>query len=219
MTKLTMRNAADRKGANHEGAPTKLTKGQRSVLSRAARREDGVAARPENMTQKAVLAIRASLVESGLAREVRAKADMPVWRRDAGERSFALIVTKRGREAVKDKDDRAGVEAEPGGPTSSPIEHTELSQPAAVPTIAGSCQPDCSLPRAGSKLADVMRLLGRKQGAGIEELTSATGWLPHTTRAALTGLRKRGFAVERSRSEQGGSLYRIVASAAPAPAA
>jgi DNA-binding IclR family transcriptional regulator len=72
-------------------------------------------------------------------------------------------------------------------------------------TKRGSFQPDCSLPRAGSKLADVMRLLGRKQGAGIEELTSATGWLPHTTRAALTGLRKRGFAVERLRSEQGGS--------------
>ena len=65
----------------------------------------------------------------------------------------------------------------------------------------------------------MIALLGRKQGAGIEELTSTTGWLPHTTRAALTGLRKRGYAIERSRSEQGGSVYRIVTSAAPALAA
>jgi DNA-binding MarR family transcriptional regulator len=65
----------------------------------------------------------------------------------------------------------------------------------------------------------VIDLLGRKKGAGIEELASATGWLPHTTRAALTGLRKRGYAIERSRSEQGGSVYRIVTGAAPALAA
>jgi len=39
---------------------------------------------------------------------------------------------------------------------------------------------------------------------------AATGWLPHTTRAALTGLRKRGYAVtiDRSNKEQG-STYRI----------
>jgi DNA-binding MarR family transcriptional regulator len=63
-----------------------------------------------------------------------------------------------------------------------------------------------------------MSLLGRKKGAGIEELIAATGWLPHTTRAALTGLRKRGFAIERSRNEQG-TLYRIVTGTAPALAA
>ena len=33
--------------------------------------------------------------------------------------------------------------------------------------------------------------------------------VPHTTRAALTGLRKRGFPVERIRNETKGSLYRI----------
>ena len=65
----------------------------------------------------------------------------------------------------------------------------------------------------------VIALLGRKKGAGIEELTSATGWLPHTTRAALTGLRKRGYAIERERSEKGGSVYRIVTGTASVLAA
>ena len=75
-----------------------------------------------------------------------------------------------------------------------------------------------SAPRSGSKLAEVISLLGRKKGAGIEELTAVTGWLPHTTRAALTGLRKRGFAIERSRGEQG-TVYRIVTGSAAALAA
>ena len=46
------------------------------------------------------------------------------------------------------------------------------------------------------------------EGAGKREklalpLAEATGWIPHTTRAALTGLRKRGFAVERIRRCRG----------------
>jgi hypothetical protein len=35
-------------------------------------------------------------------------------------------------------------------------------------------------------------MLSTDKGATLEELTDATGWLPHTARAALTGLRKRG---------------------------
>jgi hypothetical protein len=42
----------------------------------------------------------------------------------------------------------------------------------------------------------------------------ATGWLPHTTRAALTGLRKRGYAVVRERIDGGNSIYRIASAAA-----
>jgi Protein of unknown function (DUF3489) len=64
-------------------------------------------------------------------------------------------------------------------------------------------------PRRGTKLAEVLALLEREAGASIEELTSATGWLPHTTRAALTGLRKRGYTVLRERKAEGGSVYRI----------
>ncbi len=41
----------------------------------------------------------------------------------------------------------------------------------------------------------MVALLQRGDGAALAELVSATGWLPHTTRAALTGLRKRGYAV------------------------
>jgi hypothetical protein len=45
---------------------------------------------------------------------------------------------------------------------------------------------------------------------GIEELTAATGWLPHTTRAALTGLRKRGYVLARERREGADTVYRIL---------
>jgi Protein of unknown function (DUF3489) len=66
-----------------------------------------------------------------------------------------------------------------------------------------------AIPRDGSKLARVIDLLQRSDGATIPNLTEATGWLPHTTRAALTGLRKRGYAVIRERVGAEGSIYRI----------
>ena len=69
-----------------------------------------------------------------------------------------------------------------------------------------------SAPRGGSKLARVIALLERDHGATIAELIAATGWLAHTTRAALTGLRKRGYAVAIDRSDdKRGSFYRIPA--------
>ena len=67
-----------------------------------------------------------------------------------------------------------------------------------------------SAPRGGTKLAEVVELLQRDRGATIDELIDATGWLPHTTRAALTALRKRGFALAIDRTDkERGSIYRI----------
>jgi hypothetical protein len=59
-------------------------------------------------------------------------------------------------------------------------------------------------------LARVIELLQRGHGATIDDLIAATGWLAHTTRAALTGLRKRGYAVTIDRSDkERGSIYHI----------
>jgi hypothetical protein len=55
----------------------------------------------------------------------------------------------------------------------------------------------------------VIDLLRRHGGATIPTLIEATGWLPHTTRAAFTGLRKRGYAIARERIDGGDSVYRI----------
>jgi hypothetical protein len=55
-------------------------------------------------------------------------------------------------------------------------------------------------------------MLAADAGATIGELTEATGWLEHSTRAALTGLRHRGYELSLTRNERdGASVYRIVA--------
>lgn len=61
-----------------------------------------------------------------------------------------------------------------------------------------------------TKSATVLSLLQREDGATLAELIDATGWLPHTTRAALTGLRKKGHTIERG-SRDGVTFYRVTA--------
>ena len=73
--------------------------------------------------------------------------------------------------------------------------------------------------RADSKQALILSMLQRKTGANLADLVSATGWLPHTTRAALTGLRKRGYVLERSRAEGKPSIYRVAQGPAQSTAA
>lgn len=54
-------------------------------------------------------------------------------------------------------------------------------------------------PRAPSKIASVIVLLDRPEGATLAEMVAATGWLPHTTRAALTGLKKKGHVIAKDK--------------------
>lgn len=72
---------------------------------------------------------------------------------------------------------------------------------------------DAERPLAGKRL--VVDLLRRPDGASLAELVDATGWLPHTTRAALCRLRQAGQIVIRGPRPEGGSAYWIE----PEPAA
>ncbi len=62
--------------------------------------------------------------------------------------------------------------------------------------------------RKGSKQQLVVEMLSAAEGASIPELMAATNWLPHSTRAVLSRLRKEGYILDRQRAE-GGTRYKI----------
>ena len=64
-----------------------------------------------------------------------------------------------------------------------------------------------------TKSATIRRLLSRKTGADLAALQEATGWQPHSVRAALSTLRKSGYSIDRTPSKLGGGgdAYRITA--------
>ncbi len=89
---------------------------------------------------------------------------------------------------------------------------TEPEQAVAVKRSAGAKGP--------SKKAQLIKLLSRKSGADAIAISEKFGWQPHTTRAALSGLRKAGFDVAKENTGSGKlTRYRIVGAPNAAAAA
>ena len=63
------------------------------------------------------------------------------------------------------------------------------------------------MPSRRTKIDSVRKLLSRPTGASITQIQKATGWQPHSVRAALTRLRQKGHAVRYRRN--GRTTYRI----------
>jgi hypothetical protein len=175
----------------------KLTDTQLIVLSKAAARKGGLATVPNKMNKAAASKVGASLVARKLMREVRAKPGMPIWREDEDDRPISLVITRAGREAIGVDEDEEVTEGKKGT--------------AGVQGKGAGTHPT-GVPRAGSKQALVVDMLSARGGTTLEAVNEATGWLSHTTRAALTGLRKRGYAIVREGREGKTSIYRIAKS-------
>jgi len=190
----------------------KLTDNQLIVLSKAAARDDGVAIAPHGMGKAAAAKVASSLVARKLMRESRSKPGMPIWREAEGK-NISLVITRAGRDAI-------GIEDDTTPSDRSALQATRTSAAVKTQKARAAVQPEehstGAAPRTGSKQALIVDMLSKEQGVTIDVLIKATGWLPHTIRAALTGLRKRGFAVERIPHAPGASLYRITSRSCPA---
>lgn len=63
--------------------------------------------------------------------------------------------------------------------------------------------------KPASKLDTLEKLLRRKNGASIEDMTRATGWQQHSVRGAMAGaMKKRGHSIA-SEKIDGTRRYRI----------
>lgn len=187
----------------------KLTDVQLVALSAASQRADRCIAPPEHLKGGAVAKFTGSLLSKGVADEIAAAPGIPIIRRD-GDRTFAPVITAagfaaRGIEAQDDADAQRSGTFEPSDASQeddswSAAEDGAAAGKALIPANADGAPPTStsfsaarsSLPREGTKLAQVFALLERAEGAAVSELMTATGWLAHATRAALTGARKRG---------------------------
>jgi len=75
------------------------------------------------------------------------------------------------------------------------------------PEVQAEARPSPA-PRS-TKAQIVVDLLLRPEGSSLDQLVTATGWQPHTTRAVLTGLRKKGHPLTSWKPETGPRVYRI----------
>jgi hypothetical protein len=97
--------------------------------------------------------------------------------------------------------------------TNDPVEQ-QIGQLADSAPIAehAALAPTSDAPTRPNKTTLILDLLRREEGATLAELIESTGWLPHTTRAALTGLRKKGHVLDKSKRDDA-TCYRIAGDA------
>ena len=202
-----------------------ISKAQRLVLQAAAARKDRFLQPPTNASGAAARAIAAKLIGAGWAKEIKALTGAPIWRTDAASgTAYSLKMTAKGLKAFAGSGEEpagpaefsATVAADKAAPKRSPrqteclpaVRTGESNEEQQIEATAVAAR----APRAGSKLANVLDMLSAEAGATIGELMAATGWLEHSTRAALTGLRRRGYGLVLTRRERdGASVYRIEA--------
>jgi hypothetical protein len=196
-------------------SPAKLTDMQFAILSEASQRKDRCLIPPSTLKAAATQKVAANLLKAGLVREIKAKAGLEAWRRDdeTGE-AYVLKLTDGGLKAIAadERDLRSTPDTDVSANANEALPKAKIAANIAASALAS---PTAMAPRQGTKVARVIELLQRAQGAKLDELIAATGWLPHTARAALTGLRHRGYEVRLERGENGRpSVYRALATLA-----
>jgi hypothetical protein len=69
---------------------------------------------------------------------------------------------------------------------------------------------EASTPRAESKGAKILELIGRPKGATLAEIVKATDWQKHSIRGFLsTAAKKHGLKIESAKTEAGDRVYQI----------
>lgn len=102
----------------------------------------------------------------------------------------------------------APAKPQPAG-SASLLSAPPLASANAAVSASLSPPPSDHAPPSPSKRSLVIGMLERDDGATLAELCAATGWQAHSMRAVLTGLRKRGFVIEKS-LRGGATCYQIL---------
>jgi Protein of unknown function (DUF3489) len=96
--------------------------------------------------------------------------------------------------------------AKKGAKAAKPKKGAKAGKKAAKPAHAKQA----SAPRAASKGAKILELIGRPKGATLAELLKATDWQKHSIRGFLsTAAKKHSLKIESTKTETGDRVYQI----------
>jgi len=190
----------------------KLTDTQTIVLSRAATRPGNLAMPlPEGLNGAAAKMAVTAMINRGWLEEVAAnlRRGEPMWRETGDGHGTTLIATEAGLEAI-------GIEPVAASAVASARKaKLELvTGPKDVPEASLSpATPKPVAIRAGTKQAEIIALIQRREGASIAEIVDATGWLAHSARGLISGglKKKLGLPIRAEKIEGRGTVYKLPA--------
>ncbi len=188
------------KASKTKPTETSPTETQTLILSAAAQRPGNLALPlPKTLVGAAAKMTVTKMIERGWLQEVEAnlRKGEPLWRETGDGHGTTLIVTVAGLLAIG-------------------IEPVVVKTVAAVRRQADEAPaPTAKVPiiREGTKQATLIAMLRAPDGATIEEIMAATGWLAHTARGAMSGALKKklGLEVSSEKDDFRGRVYRLPA--------
>jgi Protein of unknown function (DUF3489) len=183
-----------------------LSTSQRLILATAANRVDGaVLPLPDGFSVRggARWLLLEGLIKRGLITERPTRDDEPAWTQGDGD--YALEITPEGRALVGSRDQ------EPSSRDDQPPEPATPREGANAQTLEADARSSATPTlRPGTKQGLLIDLLRRPEGASIAEIQEATGWQPHTARAAITGLKKKSLVVTSAVRGDRARAYRLM---------
>jgi len=154
--------------------------------------------------------------ETGGTNKPKAKSERQPERRNARALSRSAVA----------RTDRAGATVGAAAAPKTSLNGSEMvhdnqarlrSKPVAEPAdLTTASASGGEQPPASTKRAQLIAMLERAEGASVAEIGQRLGWLPHTVRAAITGLRNAGREVARSKMPMTGPFTGWLLSNLPA---
>src|ERR1700676_1750265 len=121
----------------------KLSDTQLLILSSASQRTDHAALLPANLKGSAAKKVVDRLLNEKLLQELRAKNDMPVWRRGDDNRPYSLRITKAGLRTIEVQE---VAEAPDNNAAAGPDEVAAADVSRQAPTRSASVETSISTP-------------------------------------------------------------------------
>jgi hypothetical protein len=132
-----------------------------------------------------------------------------IWNRIQGLGEGASPRVEGARPKAKTKA-KGGARVAQGAPSKGRATKKTTAAKAAPRGKRGAKPQTAGAPREGSKTAQVLAMLQRKNGATITEIMETMGWQRHTVRGFMAGAMKQaGYAIESFKPEGGERTYRI----------
>ena len=206
-----------------------LSDTQLLILSAASQRTDQAATLPANLRGSAAKKVIDRLLKQKLLQELRAKDDMPVWRRGEDNRPYTLRITKAGLKAIevehvsgasgdtlKANPDEIATADAPANTNSGRRSRAKGSTAKKVDVASGkAAKSSPARAKPDSKQDQIVTRLQQLGGMSLDALVKATGWQKHSVRGFLAGTVREKLKLPLVSEKVGGiRTYRIGASRA-----
>ena len=123
----------------------------------------------------------------------------------------AATVAEQGATVAPEKaPSKKGASQKKGAPKGQHAAKGRKTKPVAKKTPKPARTKKASAPRAESKGARIVAMIGRAKGATQTEIMKATDWQRHSIRGFLsTAAKKRGIKIESTKNEAGDRVYQV----------